>query len=108
MMGRTMGRKQTLDKHVSVTLQDAIEVRGMSALLHPETEPRHLVLILRCNGNTFTATILEVGNGWTLLLESTQGPTGRSELSETQDAAIVSALLGSLNITWLQDRKEDQ
>ncbi len=81
---------------------DAIEVNGISSLLHPDSHPGQLELTLRCNGYEYAATVVGVTSGWTLLLKDSQGTSYSSGLDTTQDAAIVSALLSVLNAAWLQ------
>ena len=99
-----------MDQPRAAIPQDAPTVSGLSALLHPDREPpgtkSRLDLTLRSNGDTYTATIVDMGDAWASVLEDTRGGS-RSGLDATQDAAIVSALLGALNTTWLHGRTDD-
>jgi len=100
-----------VDHSRGTTPEDALTVSGLSALLHPDREPsdsesHQLALTLRSNGDTYTATIVDMGDAWASVLEDTRGGS-RSGLDATQAAAIVSALLGALNTTWLHGRPDD-
>ena len=91
-----------MDRYGKATPQDRIEVGGLSALLHPDSQSGPLELTLRCNGNSYTATIRDAVAGWVLILEDMQSGQRRRELGTSQDATIVTALLRSLDATWLQ------
>ncbi len=96
-----------VDRPAGSTTDDAVEVMGLSNLLHPDSHAGKLELIVRCRAHRYAATIEQVANGWALLLEDRQGAGQSTALDATRDASIVSALLAALDTSWLCERGED-
>jgi hypothetical protein len=88
-------------------IDDAVEVSGLSALLHPDQDEDLLELRICCKTQEYRASIEHIGDTWRLLLENAERSTREASLDATRDEAIVSALLAVLDAAWLRYHGED-
>ena len=83
-------------------MNDAIEVIGLAAMLHPDGDLHQIKLTLRCNGRSYREAIDNAGESWSLMVDDLHGPMHASGSEATHVAAILSAMLEALDDSQLQ------